>query len=210
MNELQQLGIKHGTDKSRHSYANKTYLDIYYPYFENFKSKEIKFLEIGIKDGCSHRLWKEFFKNSIIYGIDIDPRCKQYEEDKIQLFTGSQGDPNLIHEIVSDGKMFDIILDDGSHINELTIKSFELLFPHLKSGGLYIIEDLANSYMEDIANYIKTWPGMEYNNNVNFINKRSDINLLFNKLIENIDMMRLETNIEWVHFYSRIAIIKKI
>ena len=210
MNELQLLGIKHGTDKSRHSYASKTYLDVYYPYFENFKDKNINFLEIGVKDGCSHRLWKEFFKKSIVYGIDIDPRCKQYEEDRIQIFNGSQGDPNLVHDIVSDGKKFDIILDDGSHINELTIKSFDLLFPHLNSGGLYIIEDLANSYMEDIGKHIISWPGMQYNSGVNFSNKRSDIDLLFNKLIENIDMMRTESNIEWIHFYSRIAIIKKI
>lgn len=212
MNELQLLGIKYGTDKSRHSYANKTYLDVYYPYFENFRNKEINFLEIGVKDGCSHRLWKEFFKNSNIYGLDIDPRCKQYEEDRIKILIGSQGDPSVISKLVSDNTKFDIILDDGSHINELTIKSFELLFSNLKSGGLYIIEDLANSYMEDIKEHIRigSWPGMEYNDNDNFINKRSDMNNLFNKLIENIDMLKIETNIEWVHFYSRIVIIKKV
>ena len=104
-----------------------------------------------------------------------------------------------------------IILDDGSHLNELTIKSFELLFPYLNSGGLYIIEDLGNSYNENIDADIKTgWPGMQYNKDVAFINKRTDLDLMFNKLIENIDLLRIESKIEWIHFYSRIVIIKKL
>lgn len=211
MNELQELGKKYGTDKSQHSYANKTYLDVYYPYFKDLKNNKINFLEIGVKDGCSHRLWKHFFTNSSVYGLDIDPRCKQYEQDRIKIFTGSQSDSSVINDMIKYSGNFDIILDDGSHLNELTIKSFELLFPHLNSGGLYIIEDLGNSYNENIDADIKTgWPGMQYNKDVAFINKRSELDLLFNKLIENIDLLRIESKIEWIHFYSRIVIIKKV
>jgi hypothetical protein len=211
MENLKEIGIRHKTDKSRHTHAGKTYLDIYEIYFSKIRENKLNFLEIGVKNGSSHRLWKEYFKNSTIYGLDIDPRCKIYTEDRINIFIGSQSDENIIKSILDevDGGL-DIILDDGSHINELTIKSFEILFNKLNTGGFYIIEDLGCSYNINIGEQIEKakWPGMEYNNDVKFSNNREDLNILFNKLIEDLD--KNSKVIEYVHFYSRICIIKKI
>ena len=213
--ELQSLGKKHGTDKSdqHHTFAGRTYLDIYQRYLSHLKSEPIKFLEIGVRDGSSHRMWSEFFSNdSQIYGIDIDPRCKESEQDNIKIFIGSQSDSDLIDLVAKDADgMFDVIIDDGSHVNELTIKSFELLFPYLKSGGVYIIEDLACSYLEEqLASDIVVggWPGMQYNKDVEFVNRREDMNNFFLDLIKKIDLARTDLY-DWVHFYSKIAIIKK-
>jgi cephalosporin hydroxylase len=214
-NKLQQFGKYFGTDKYdlNHSYAGKSYLDVYDKYLSDLRKKDINFLEIGVKDGESHRMWSHYFtKNSKIYGIDIDPRCKASEKQNIKIFIGSQIDKEVIDSVVKDANdKFDVILDDGSHVNELTIKSFELLFSHLKPGGLYIIEDLGCSYMEESLGdeIVKgSWPGMQYNKNVSFVNNRKDMDDFFFKIIKDIDLSN-NNLYEWVHFYSKIAIIKK-
>lgn len=210
---LQQIGIYYGTDKydHNHSFAGKSYLNIYENYLNQFTNKPINFLEIGVKDGQSHRMWSKYFHtDSKIYGLDIDPRCTINTQGNIKIFIGSQADEKIKNEIVNDcGGNLDIILDDGSHINELTIESFNLFWPHLTSGGLYIIEDLGCSYLEeDTKQHITQWPGMNYNKMLDYINKRETMNVFFNSIIEKIDKATTD-QFEWIHFYSKICIIKK-
>jgi 23S rRNA U2552 (ribose-2'-O)-methylase RlmE/FtsJ len=157
-------------------------------------------------------MWKEYFPNSMIYGIDIDPRCKASKSDRIKVFIGSQSDPAVIQEVCQEANgQFDVILDDGSHVNELTLKSFDLLFPHLKYGGLYIIEDTSCTYLgESLKKGIidGAWPGMQYNQGVEFNNNREDMDALFKRVIFDLDSKTGE--IEWLHFYSGFVIMKKI
>jgi hypothetical protein len=216
---LQEIGKRHGTDKhnSDHSYGGSTYLDIYDNYLSRWRDTPIKMLEIGIRDGCSHRMWRDYFPKGTIYGIDIDPRCKQSQSDRIRVFIGSQADPSVVGAAVEDaGGQFDLILDDGSHVNELTLKSFSLLFPRLAAGGLYIIEDLGCSYLGgDLATHVRVggWPGMQYNTDVEMVNDRSSMDRFFNGIIRDIDTSDTSggrMGIEWIHFYSRIAVIKKM
>jgi len=215
---LQELGKKFNTDKASHVINGKSYLNIYEQYFKEIKTNKLNFLEIGVRDGCSVKMWKEYFLNSNIVGLDIDPRCKQHEEERIKIIIGSQSDPDTILKCENSIEgHFDIIMDDGSHINELTIASFNLLFEQLNSGGYYIIEDLGNSYFEDIHRHIVVggWPGMHYNKNVIFTNKRQDIDTLFNGLIKNMDLAadlpnQYNSKIEYIHFHPRIIVIKKI
>jgi hypothetical protein len=215
---LTQLGKKHNTDKCGHITNGKSYLDIYEQYFNNIKSNTLNILEIGIRDGCSLRMWKEYFHNSNIIGLDIDPRCSSMGEERIKVFIGSQNSEEITNEIsnFTNGKL-DIIIDDGSHINKLTIESYKLLYKMLNPGGLYIIEDLGNSYFEDIGEQIKYggWPGMNYNKNIEFVNKREDMDIFFNNLIKNMDLSAqvgksYHSDVGFIHFYPRIAIIQKI
>lgn len=139
---LDELAKKHGTDKSslRHDYCVA-----YEEHLEKFRLLPVKLLEIGILDGNSLRLWKEYFPNGEIYGIDINPKCKQYEEERVRVAIGDQTDEQFLASI-TDSNEFDIIIDDGSHIWDHLVISFECLFPHLKSGGLYVMEDLLDCY----------------------------------------------------------------
>lgn len=221
MNEtLQEIGRKHQTDKhdSNHKFAGTTYLERYDKYLSSLRDEPIRLLEIGVRDGCSLRMWREYFPKAMIYGIDIDPRCKQHQSDRIKVFIGSQSDPEITNAAVKDaGGQFDVILDDGSHVNELTIKSFNLLFPHVRAGGLYIIEDLACSYLgTDLQNHIikGQWPGMRYNTGVEWNNDRRVVDNLFNGIIRDIDTAPHtgihRSMVEWIHFYSGIAIMRKI
>lgn len=148
MSLLDELAKKYGTDKSSeiHNYCNK-----YQKYLPFKRYDELSILEIGVLDGKSLLTWRDFFYKANIVGIDINPDCKQYEnkENKISVEIGSQVDDVFLNDIMREYGPFDMILDDGSHMNEHVIFSFEHLFQSLKSGGVYVVEDCATSYYDD-------------------------------------------------------------
>ena len=75
------------------------------------------------------RMWKSYFKKSNIFGIDIFDK-KAHEENRIKTFKGSQTDEKFLKDIVSKIGKIDIVIDDGSHINEHVIQTFKILFPY--------------------------------------------------------------------------------
>ncbi len=87
-----------------------------------------------------------FFPNATIHGIDIDERCKTFEQDRIKIYIGSQHDTNFLEGVVKDIGKIDIVIDDGSHHEDHQRISFETLFPYVKSKGYYVIEDLHFAY----------------------------------------------------------------
>ena len=141
MESLDTIFKKYDTDKNSffHNYTRQ-----YESLFNDFREKPIKYLEIGVYNGGSIKAFREVFNNSTcILGLDIDNRCKIYENNNNNIFVeiGNATDDKFIKMITDKYGSFDIILDDGSHNNIDVIKSFELLFPLLNDNGLYIIED---------------------------------------------------------------------
>ena len=212
--ELNNLGLRYNTDKSTtHVFNGRTFLDIYERYFREMKDKSITLLEIGVLNGASLNVWKEYFnKDSKIVGLDIDPSKIKMSNDNIQIFIGSQNDIatiNRIKENYPDG--FDIIIDDGSHLNSLTIDSFNLLFDCVKSGGYYIIEDTHCTYGENwwhnFEDLVSEWPGMNLNSSP-FKNKRIDFEIFFKNKIETLD--KKLGDVFSLHFYSETLVIEKI
>ena len=161
---LSELGRKYGCDKvdQYHTFKGKTYFDVYEKYLNKFREENITFLELGVRDCASLKVWKEYFPKAKIVGIDINPACRRYGAFGFHIEIGSQGDTSFINDVIEKYGPFDIILDDASHINELSLASFNQLSDHVKPGGLYIIEDLRNSY-EDLTEDVKHWPGMHLN-----------------------------------------------
>ena len=141
---LKSIAEIYKSDKIEHGYIQN-----YESYFEKIRDEKLKILEIGIADGKSLLTWSDYFKNSIIIGIDIHKINiveKKLDRNNIEVHQGSQSDQSFIKEIISKYKEFDIIIDDGSHLSKDVKKSFELLFPALKDNGLYIVEDMQTSY----------------------------------------------------------------
>lgn len=141
MENLTKIFNKYDTDKnsSFHNYSRQ-----YDSLLKEFRDKPVKYLEIGVLNGHSIKAFREIFKNSpCILGLDIDNKCKKYEdiENNIYVEIGNAANKNFIDEITKKYGSFDIILDDGSHTNRDVIDSFELLFPLLNDNGLYIVED---------------------------------------------------------------------
>ena len=141
---LKSIAEIYKSDKIEHGYIQN-----YENYFEKIRNGNLKILEIGIADGKSLLTWSDYFKNSIIVGIDIhkiDVKEKKLDRNNIKVHQGSQSDKSFIDEIIYKYKEFDIIIDDGSHLSKDVKKSFNLLFPALKDDGLYIVEDIQTSY----------------------------------------------------------------
>ena len=211
MGKLSKMGVKYGTDKfdKWHTFQNLTYLDVYQKYFQPLLHQKINILEIGVKGGNSLRLWKNYFKNAKVYGLDINPECIKNNENRIKVFIGSQNDAVVLKKMVDEVGNIDIIIDDGSHINELTIFSFEFLFPFLKKGGIYVIEDLSTSY-QDLNKVIDLWDDELHANKrhgIDLNNKREAIEAFFLKIVRDIDFKNGKYTS--IHFWSQLAIILK-
>lgn len=141
MEHLEVIFNKYDTDKNTHFH---NYTRQYNSLLREFRDKPIKYLEIGVFNGGSIKAFRDTFKkDSLILGLDIDNRCKMYEDVENNVFVeiGNATDSNFIQQITTKYGSFDVILDDGSHTNKDVINSFELLFPLLNDNGLYIVED---------------------------------------------------------------------
>lgn len=147
MGTLDDLGFKYGTDKSSKVRKGHGYLDIYEKYFFQYRDVHMSFLEIGIFNGASLNMWEEYFQNSKIYAIDID-KNKMQNHGRIMSFVANQEKrEDLLNVIQKIGKC-DIIIDDGGHSMLQQQLTLGVLFPFVKSGGIYCIEDLHTSYMK--------------------------------------------------------------
>ena len=113
-------------------------------------------LEIGVggyddpkQGGHSLRMWKDYFPNANIYAIDLYDKSA-LQEPRIHIFQGSQADPDFLKWVAGEIGQLDIVIDDGSHVNEHVIVSFQTLFPLLADNGIYAIEDLHTAYLPDV------------------------------------------------------------
>ena len=135
------------TDKAEHSH----YLRNYEEYFQPLLEREVKLLELGVYKGGSLLLWRDFFTRGIVVGLDLNSVDVPDESGRIRLYQGQQQDTGLLDRIARENapEGFDIIIDDCSHIGELTRISFWHLFDnHLKPGGIYVIEDWGTGYWD--------------------------------------------------------------
>jgi len=127
------------------------YLRTYDRVFEELIDRPVKLLELGVRSGGSLRLWRDYFPNGTIAGLDVEPLASEPDGDRIRIYQGRQEDTSVLSkiavEVAPDG--FDIVIDDASHIAGPTRAGFWHLFDnHLKPGGLFAIEDWGTGYWE--------------------------------------------------------------
>ena len=143
-----ELRLDHyDTDK-----IENAYLETYDPVLEPWVHQPITLLELGVRNGGSLALWRDYFPRGSIVGVDIKLPLGFSAQDRIALFQGSQADCQFLTEVAQNTapQGFDIIIDDASHVAALTRPGFWHLFDsHLKSGGLYVIEDWGTGYWSD-------------------------------------------------------------
>jgi hypothetical protein len=219
MSTLNEIGLKNGTDKSSNIHD---YLKKYEKYFPFKRTDKIKLLEIGVLNGQSVKTWKDYFINATIVGIDIMDQCKHYEEERIHIEIGDQTDEYFLKNIMEKYGPFDLIIDDGSHINSHVIKSFKVLFESLNPQGLYVVEDVSTSYWQDYEGGLRKEDtsveffknvidevnfGGELTENFSSVHARKD-ELLFNQFkrkgYENFGM-----HIESINFLNSLILITK-
>lgn len=125
---------------------------IYDRYFGNFSDRAIALLELGVHSGESLKVWASYFPRGTIIGIDIAENKPDFSGYPNIVFEhGDQADPDRLKEILLSHAPngLDIIVDDASHTGHKSAASYAILFPHLKRGGLYIIEDWGTGYFDD-------------------------------------------------------------
>jgi len=114
---------------------------------ERDTTRPLRFLEIGVKHGGSLQLWREYFgQHARIVGIDVDSRCEASADRDVEVRIGSQADADFLRRVVAEMGGVDVVLDDGSHVASHQRVSFDVLFPLLSNGGLYIVEDAMCAY----------------------------------------------------------------
>lgn len=140
----------------------------------------------------------------MIHGIDLYDKslCR---EDRIFTYQGSQDDAEFLSRVADRIGEIDVVIDDGCHFSPQVIKSFEILFPRLKAGGLYVVEDVATAYWED------------YMGSSDLLNPTTSM-FFFKRLTDGIMHPHSRLNLSWtyadlhtasVHFYSNLVFVFK-
>lgn len=205
---LSDLAHKHGTDKGPQGH---NYTPIYERYLQTYRGKYLVLLEIGIggyeypeRGGESLRMWADYFPQGKIVGVDLH-RKEMSLPNNVEIYQGSQIDGAFLKDVVQRTGQPHVIVDDGSHVNEMTVQTFCNLFPLLRSGGTYIVEDVHTSY----------WV-QEYGGNPD---PSADLTTMgfFRKLTNQLNYEVLASQyreewaptIEYIHFFKELIIIGK-
>jgi hypothetical protein len=125
---------KYDTDKAFYSPG---YNDVFFNVREDIKL----LFEIGVNRGGSVRMFREYFPNALIVGLEIDKKCYFTGEDRIVIEIGDATKREFAEQVLNTYGNPDIVIDDGSHLSTDMKTSFELFYPHTKFS--YVIEDLA-------------------------------------------------------------------
>lgn len=145
---MEEIGMKYKNDKVLHH----KYHEIYPRYIEKFYDSDGSMLEVGVCRGgnpsTSLSMWLELFPNMHIYGMEKEGPHETHEDiDRATIIKGDQSLENDLKEMIDRiNHPLYFINDDGSHIPEHQLLTFNLLFPKLEVGGVYIIEDIETSY----------------------------------------------------------------
>lgn len=135
------------TDKSSYFDTDKIephgYFQTYLKVAANIGPKG-RVCELGVQNGESLRMWQSFFPLGEVVGVDYDKNAT-WPEGTTKVIS-PQNDPDLADELGGD---FDLIIDDASHDGTLTQQSWLILWPKLRPGGFYIIEDWAVALRSD-------------------------------------------------------------
>jgi hypothetical protein len=178
-NPISRLCDKYGSDKgsnftgsSFYKWHAHTYADLYFEMFHHCRHHLTAVFECGLgtnklnlpstmgetgRPGASLRVWKEYFENAVIYGVDIDRDTLFNDEDRIRTFYVDQTCPeeiNKMWQLVGD-VVFDLMIDDGLHTFDAGVALFEGSISRLKPDGVYIIEDVQLSDIPRFKDYFR-------------------------------------------------------
>lgn len=181
------------------------YFEVYHRHFERFRNRQVTVLEIGVWGGGSLQMWKKYFGSQChIIGIDIMEECRDYEEEQIKIYIGSQEDKEFLQRVKKDLVQVDIIIDDGGHTMNQQIVTFEELFPILADGGVYLCEDMHTSYWPDFkGGYKNPHSFAEYSKNfVDGLNARYSLSA-------DLQPDSLTKTLRSIHYYDSMIVLEK-
>jgi len=141
---LQTLGDETGTDKAEnyHNYCNK-----YEFFLRNFQDRDFTLIELGVFRGGSLLMWRKFFPNARIIGVDKNEKCGELVtvDERTILLIRDASMPDTLAELGT--YQPSVIVDDASHIWSDQIRALFGLYESLTDGGIYILEDINTSFL---------------------------------------------------------------
>lgn len=148
MNDLE----KHFTENTGRLILKwKHYFEIYDRHFSRFRGTDVHIVEFSVFQGGSLQMWKQYFgPNTKIFGIDINPHCKELEEERVEILIGDQDDRSFLKSLAEKIPRIDILIDDGGHTMKQQIATYEELFSYVDQNGVYLCEDLLRRGAEAI------------------------------------------------------------
>jgi hypothetical protein len=205
---LDQLAIKHDTDKSSKHHG---YTKYYERHFEPVRHEPVSVMEVGYggynfpdRGGGGARMWLDYFTSAKIISVDLYKKTNLPINDRYFFYKLSQDDREGLTGVSQIFGGFDIVIDDASHICNLTLSTFDILFPLVKLGGWYVIEDIEGSFFEGWSKGTLDHNDFQFPSPVNL--GRRLINDVNCKYMPNYTPTH---QIEEIHFYSNIIFIKK-
>ena len=209
---LEQIFKFNHTDK--HSSNGHRYAPHYQLFFKEFRWKRIKLLAIGIGGyaewigGQSINSWRCYFPFAKIVACDIQDKS-MLSVPGVKIYQVDQSNDDDLKTVVKNEKKFDIIIDDGSHLNAHQIYTFKNLFSSLANGGLYVIEDIQTSYWPEWGGQSLGQPGttcMTY-----FLELTHYLNsceFLSDAIIKD-ELNELASQISTISFHHNLIFVKK-
>ena len=120
-------------------------------HLSRFQGQPVKMLEIGVLTGGSLEIWQRYLgPTATIVGADIASLARQNAPD-FKIHIGDQADADFLRKMVEKSGPFDIVIDDGGHTFDQQRTSFDVLYPLLNDGGVYIVEDICTSYWDEFG-----------------------------------------------------------
>ncbi len=203
MNDLEKYFMDN-TDRLIHKW--KHYFEIYDRHFSRFRSTAVHVVEFGVSHGGSLQMWKQYFgPDSKIFGIDINPHCKDLEQEQVEILIGDQEDRRFLKTLSERIPRIDILIDDGGHTMKQQINTFEELFPYIDENGVYLCEDVHTSY----------WPkwGGGYRKRGTFVEYSKDfidcINAWHATKTSRLRVTEFTRAVHSLHYYDSILVIEK-
>jgi Methyltransferase domain len=144
---LDLLAALCGTDK----YGVHHYTPVYEEIVRPLRRRPVSLLELGVGGyarglgGESLLMWQAYFRRGRIYGVDIEDKTA-LSGGRVKVFQCSQTDRERLKALAGEIGPFDVVIDDGSHVNAHQIESFRILWPFVKDRGWYVVEDVQTSY----------------------------------------------------------------
>jgi len=212
--ELTRLANKCGTDKGTLDHRPDSgwqgwvhnYCDFYETMLDPLRLSARRVLEIGVWHGASLQMWAEYFPNAEVYGIDVD--LSQVRKDlgaRIHVIEGNVMDRGL--DIGAHGP-FDLIVDDGSHVMEEQQTALARLFPSVRPGGWYILEDLHTSFLA-LANEAGGPFGLDddaSNATIKVVEDLAHGRPIQSRYMSAEEVAYLEQNVAWARVYGKRSI----
>jgi hypothetical protein len=179
------------------------YFNAYDCHLAKFRTHPVNMMEIGVYSGGSLNMWRAYLhEQSHIIGVDIEPTCRSYEDAKTTIVIGDQADRGFWQRTKASLPPLDIVIDDGGHQPQQQQVSFEELFPHLNSGGIYICEDIHGTG-NDFAKYL-----FGFTDQLNAMNGfKESLDDAENRLT--VSPTDIQKYVRAIHFYPFIAVIER-